>query len=131
MEFKRKKKRGLNQKVRRIWYSSPEGYRIIWRQEVHGATVLPRYQACVRTIVPGNFAGGRAEMWDFVNHAKRLRRSIKAAVKDCEDHMRLWSKALPCTGIRAARKALGQIPSGVPKWAAPKLDRLVFEELMR
>ena len=79
MQFVRKKKRGQNQKARRSWFSQ-DGYRIIWRKEVHGVRVPPRFQACVRIVIP--HSGNRDEdfqMWDFVNCKRRLYKTMKAA----------------------------------------------------
>lgn len=129
MEFKRKKKRGVNRKVYRIWLSR-EGYRITWRKEVFGVSVPTRFQACVRTLVPGNFEAGYTEMWDFVNNSRRLYKTMKAAVADCERHARLWSRIVRCTGIRAVRELFGREPREVPKWASTVMDRRIFEMLM-
>ena len=130
MEFKRKKKRGVNRKVCRVWLNT-EGYRIIWRKEVFGVSVPARYQACVRTIVPGCFEEGSTEMWDFVNPKKRLYRSIKAAVADCERHQRRWARITRCTGIRVVRDLFGgREPRGIPKWVVPLLDCRLFEMFM-
>lgn len=129
MEFNRKKKRGINQKTRRLWLSA-EGYRIVWRKEVYGVSVRPGFQACVQTIVPGNFEGGSTEMWDFVNREKRLHKTMKAAVTECEQHQQLWNQATECTGVRAIQELLGHRPTGVPKWALMKLDRRVSMILM-
>ena len=86
MQFVRKKKRGQNQKARRSWFSQ-DGYRIIWRKEVHGVRVPPRFQACVRIVIP--HSGNRDDnfqMWDFVNRKRRLYKTMKAAEEDCEKH---------------------------------------------
>ena len=119
MEFKRKKKRGVNRKTRRLWYSA-EGYRITWRKEVFGVTVPPAFQACVRTVIPGCFENGSIETWDFVNREKRLYKTIKAAVADCKRHQQLWSQATEYTGIRAIQELFGHRPMGVPKWVLTK-----------
>jgi len=130
MEFKRKKKRGINKKVCRHWYTE-EGYRLVWRKEVFGIQVPPRFQACVRTIVPGsNFEGGSTVVWDFVNHKRPLFKTMKAAVDECERHKRLWSKATQCTGIRALRELFGRQPHVIPKWVYSKLDRRIVAILM-
>lgn len=124
MEFNRKKKRGINQKTCRLWFSA-EGYRITWRKEAFGATVQPGFQACVRTIVPGCFKSGSTEMWDFVNRDRRLHRTMKATVADCEQHQQLWNQAIECTSIRAIQELFGHRPTGIPKWVVTKLDRRV------
>ena len=105
MEFVRKKKRGQSQKVRRTWFSD-EGYRIVWRKEVYGVCVPARFQACVRTLVPYS-DGELRPMWDFVNHKRRLIKTLKAAEEECEKHKRLWTKACEATGIRALKELFG------------------------
>ena len=125
MEFVRKKKRGQNHKVRRMWFSE-EGYRIVWRKEVHGVHVPARFQACVRTLVP--YSGGELrQMWDFVNHNRRLIKTLAAAQEECEKHQRLWTKVCGVTGIRALRELFGgKLPMGLPVWARKKMDRRLY-----
>jgi hypothetical protein len=123
MEFVRKKKRGQNKRVRRSWYSK-EGYRIIWRKEVHGVAVTPRYQACVRTVIP-NYSGEEGhnyEMWEFVDYSRRLHKTMKAAQEACKRHHRLWSKACEATGLRALIGIFGRLPLGIPVWARKKMS---------
>jgi hypothetical protein len=124
VEFKRKKKRGINQKTCRLWFSA-EGYRITWRKEVFGVAVPPVFQACVRTIVPGCFEGDSSEMWDFVNRNKRLYKSMKVAVAACEQHQQQWSQAIECTSTRAVQELFGRKPTSVPKWVLTKLNQRV------
>ena len=83
MEFVRRRKRGQDKKVRRTWFSE-EGYRIIWRKEVHGVCVPARFQACVRTLIPYS-DGELRQMWDFVNHKRRLIKTLTAARKSARD----------------------------------------------
>ena len=125
MEFHRKKKRGQNQKVRRTWFSE-EGYRIVWRKEVHGVRVPARFQACVRVFVP--YSDGQLHpMWDFVNRNRRLIKTLKAAEEECEKHKRLWTKACEAAGIRALKELFdGRLPLGLPLWARKKLDRRLY-----
>ncbi len=122
MDFRRKKKRGQNQKVRRTWFSE-DGYRIVWRKEVYGVRVPPRYQACVRVLIP--YSDGQLRpMWDFVNHNRRLMKTLKAAQEECEKHKRLWTKAIEAGGIRVLKELFGgKLPVGLPLWARKKLDR--------
>lgn len=129
MKFKRKKKRGLSQRTYRFWLSD-EGYRITWRKKVFGVAVAPAFQACVRTIAPGNFEGGTAEIWDFVDHGQRLYRTMKAAAAACEQHHKLWSEATECTCVRAVQEMFGRKPSCIPKWVVTKLDRRVSAVLL-
>ena len=125
MEFVRKKKRGQNHKVRRTWFSE-EGYRIVWRKEVHGVRVPARFQACVRVLVPYS-DGELRPMWDFVNHKRRLIKTMQAAQEECEKHKQLWMKVCGVTGIRALRDLFdGKLPSGLPLWARKKMDRRLY-----
>lgn len=130
MDFKRKKKRGVSQKVRRVW-TAPGGYRIVWRREAFGIQLPARFQACVRVMVPTCSEAGYREMWDFVNPRKHLYKTMNAAVTDCEKHFALWSKAAECTGIRAVCALFDRFPLGVPKSSRTKLDKRVFYTLMR
>jgi putative FmdB family regulatory protein len=129
MEFVRKKKRGQNQKVRRTWFSE-EGYRIVWRKEVRGVRVPARFQACVRVLVP--YSDGQLRiMWDFVNRARRLIKTLKAAEQECERHKNLWDRACEATGIRALRELFGdKLPFGLPLWARKTLDRRLYAILI-
>ena len=125
MEFVRKRKRGQDKKVRRTWFSE-EGYRIVWRKEVHGVRVAARFQACVRTLIP--YSGGELrQMWDFVNHKRRLIKTLAAAQEECEKHQRLWTKACEAGGVRALRELFGgKLPTGLPLWARKKMDRRLY-----
>ena len=132
MDFKRRKKRGENQKVRRYWFSE-EGYRIIWRKEVHGVQVPARFQACVHTIIP-NYSGieGQSfEMWDFADDKHRLFKVRGKAEEACERHNRLWTKTCEATGLRGLLDIFGKLPNGIPVWAKKKLPRKVYEILTR
>lgn len=129
MKFKCKKKRGINRKTCRFWFSA-EGYRIIWRKDVQGISVKSAFQVCVRTIVPGCFEGGKTEMWDFVEHNKHLYKTMKASIDACEKHHKLWSQAAECTGIRAIQELFGRQPACLPKWVAGKLDRRILAILL-
>ena len=125
MEFVRRRKRGQGKKVRRTWFSE-EGYRIIWRKEVHGVCVAARFQACVRTLIP--YSGGELrQMWDFVNHKRRLIKTLKAAIEECERHRRQWAQACEAGGVRVLRELFGgKLPTGLPLWARRKMDRRLY-----
>ena len=84
MEFQRKKKPGFEQKTRRLWLSD-EGYRIVWRTEVHGVRVPRAFQACVQIVLPGS----NREVWDFVDYNERRYQSMAAAIAACERHQKL------------------------------------------
>ena len=132
MQFKRKRLRGQNQKVRRTWLS-PEGYRIVWRKEVCGVRVPTRFQATVRTIIPnyGGSEGQSFEMWDFTDLAHRLFKTRGKAEESCERHCRLWTKACEATGVRQLTEIFGRLPSGYPAWVCKKLSRKVYQLLTR
>jgi len=80
--------------------------------------------------MPGNFEDGLTEIWDFVNNSRRLYKTMKAAVADCERHARLWSQAVRCIGIRAVRELFGREPGAVPKWASTAIDQRILEMLL-
>jgi len=129
MDFRRKKKRGQSQKVRRTWFSD-EGYRITWRKEVHGVHVPARFQACVRILIPYSDRRLRP-MWDFVNRNRRLIKTLKAAEDECERHKRLWERACEARGIRALKELFGgKLPLGLPLWVRNKLDRRLYAILI-
>jgi len=132
MQFKRKRLRGQNQKVRRTWLSE-DGYRIVWRKEVCGVRVPARFQATVRTIIPnyGGIEGQSFEMWDFTDPAHRLFKARGKAEESCEQHRRLWSKACEATGVRQLTEIFGKLPNGFPAWVRKKLNRKVYEMLTR
>ena len=131
MQFTRKRKRGQNKRIQRSWYSD-EGYRILWRKQVHGVTVPARYSACIRSFVP-NYSGVEGincEIWDFVNRDRRLFKTLKAAEEACEKHYRLWSKACDASGIRALQDLFGKLPTSLPLWARKKMNRKALAVLM-
>lgn len=132
MEFRRKKRRGQNQKVRRTWLSN-DHYRIVWRREVCGVRVPARFQATVRTVIPnyGGVEGESFEMWDFTDPVHRLFKARGKAEESCERHRRLWSKACEATGIRQLTELFGKLPLGIPVWARKKLNPKVCAILTR
>lgn len=132
MQFKRKRLRGQDQKVRRTWLSE-DGYRIVWRKEVCGVRVPARFQATVRTIIPnyGSVEGQSFEMWDFTDPAHRLFKMRGKAEESCERHRRLWSKACEATGSRQLVEIFGKLPISFPAWGRKRLNRKVYEVLTR
>lgn len=131
MQFKRKRLRGQDQKVRRTWLSE-DGYRIVWRREVYGVRVPACFQATVRTIIPnyGGIEGELFQMWDFVG-PRRLFKTLGTASAACELHRRLWTKACEATGVRQLLEIFGRLPNGHPVWVRKKLNRKVYELLTR
>src|SRR5271157_6459222 len=142
MEFIRKKKRGQNAKVQRMWRSD-DNYRIVWRKEAYGVEMTPAYMACVRVVVPNvgqdwhttpeleRDKPKSAVMWDFVDPARRLQKKLKTAQEACEKHKRLWTKACDATGIRGIVELFGKVPSAIPLWVKSKLPKKVLEVLTR
>ena len=125
MDFRRVRKRGQDQKTRRTWISA-DHYRIVWRRNVSGVRVPARFQACVRTLIP--YSGGELrQVWDFVNHKRRLVKTLAAAQEECEKHQRFWMKASEAGGVRALRELFGgKLPTGLPLWARTKMDRRLY-----
>ena len=132
MEFKRKRLRGQNQKVRKTWVSD-DGYRIVWRREIHGIAVPARFQATVRTIIPnyGGTTDASFQMWDFTDYVHRLFKTRKTAEDSCKRHQQLWTKATEATGVRSLVDLFGKVPTGYPIWVRKKLNRKVYEVLNR
>jgi hypothetical protein len=125
MEFKRKKLRGQNKMGRRTWLSA-DGYRIVWRKEIYGVRVPARFQATVRVLIPYS-DGQLRQMWDFVNHRRRLIKTLKAAIEECERHYRLWTDVTEAPGVRALKELFGgKLPLGLPLWARKKMDRRLY-----
>lgn len=122
MDFKREKRRGQNQKVRKSW-TSEEGYRIIWRREVAGIAVPPAYQAAVLLDLPN----GR-QMQDRVGRS--LFKTRKKAQEACVQHHKLWTKAFEASGIRAVKELFGKVPVGVPAWTRDKMCKAVRARLL-
>jgi len=130
MQFVRKKKRGVNRKVARMWFSK-EGYRITWRKEAFGIRVPARFKACVRVMVP-NYSGEHGtsrEVWDFLGKP-RLYKTMNAAKEDCERHLQLWTKACEATGVRGLLDVFGKLPVVIPLWARKKLNRKALAILL-
>ena len=92
MNFRRKRIKGQNKRLRRTWLSD-EGYRIVWRKEVYGVRVPARFQPTVRTIL------ANGQMWDFVG--RRLFKTMMAAQEACEKHQSLWTKAAGASAFGA------------------------------
>ena len=125
MEFRRKKVKGQNRRVRRTWLSD-DGYRIVWRKEFYGVRLPPRFQACVRTLIPC-FGGELRPMWDFVNMKRRLIKTFKAAQEECEKHQVLWMQVCETESVRAVRELFnGRLPTGLPLWARKKMSRRLY-----
>ena len=125
MEFRRVRKRGQRQSATRTWLSD-DHYRILWRREVCGVRVPARFQATVKVLVP--HSGGELRlMWDFCNRNRRLTKTLKAAIEECERHKRLWERACEAGSVRALRELFGgKLPTGLPLWARKKMDRRLY-----
>jgi hypothetical protein len=132
MEFRQVKKRGQRRKNRRTWLSD-DHYRIVWRREICGVRVPAHFQATVRTIIPnyGGVSGESFLMWDFTDAAHRLFKVRGKAEESCERHRRLWSKACEATGARQLTEIFGKLPNGFPAWVRKRLNRKVYEVLIR
>ena len=95
MNFTQKKRiKGKSIKTYREWWSDCGEYRITWRKEVFGVEVDPGYFACVRCVVTHR---DQTEYWGFA-HRRGLNRTLKAAMKSCEDGQRVWKQFLRITG---------------------------------
>ena len=133
LEFKRTNrfnKDKLSVKLRKDWISKPTRYRITWRRMVFGVSVPPGFQATVFCCVPGNFEGGKTDMWAFVEPRRKLFKTMKKAVEACEKHYKNWEKALQCPTMRGLKAIFGRKPTDIPKWAYNKLDHGILTVLM-
>jgi hypothetical protein len=98
---------------------------------VCGARVPAGFRVTFLAYTPGNFPGGRFEMWAFVDLEKRIFKTLKKAVEVCEQHSRSWDKALQCPSMRALKSLFnGRKPSEIPVWVYNSLDRNILSVLM-
>lgn len=76
---------GEDPKHRKVWRA--RWYRIVWRDQVEGASVDPGYQVCMQVEGPT----GR-DYWEFVD-GRRLRPNLKQAKNLCARHYKRESKS--------------------------------------
>jgi hypothetical protein len=70
-------------------------------------------------------------MWEFVNHKRRLIKTLQVAQEECEKHHRLWTQACESKGYRALKELFGgKLPSGMPLWARKNMDRRLYAILI-
>jgi hypothetical protein len=132
LEFKRTNrfnKDKLSAKFRKDWISKTK-YRITWRRMVFGVQVPSGFQVTVFCCIPGNFEGGKTDMWAFVEPRRKLFKTMKKALEACEKHYKNWEKALQCPTMRGLKAIFGHKPTEIPKWAYGKLDRGILAVLM-
>jgi len=90
LNFVRKKKRGMNQKVERYWFSDCGQYRIYWIKEAFGVAVQPHYQACVLCLQSIDLP---VRQWDFAGRRGPYK-TMGASVQACEQHQKNWEIAI-------------------------------------
>jgi hypothetical protein len=96
-----------------------------------GANIPAGFRTTFLCYTPGNFPGGRFEMWAFVDLEKRVFKTMKKAVEVCEQHSRSWEQALQCPSMRALKTLFnGRKPSEIPIWIYNHLDRNILSVLM-
>lgn len=83
MDFKRMKKRGMDQRVNRAWFDATRTYRITWQRQYAGIAVPPRFYACVKC----------GKVWTFAAH-RRPYKTFAAAVDACEKNERIWKAVI-------------------------------------
>jgi hypothetical protein len=135
LEFKRTSrfnKDNAGSKVRKDWISTkPPRYHITWRKMVCGVHVAPGFRATCLCYVPGNFEGGKHEMWAFVDAKKQVFKTFKKAQEVCEQHYRSWEKAIQCPSMRALKSLFkDRRPSEIPVWIYNRLNRSILSVLM-
>jgi hypothetical protein len=139
MEFKRKKKKGLDKRHHRLWMSECGNYRITWTNECCGVSVAPHYFAMVRCYVEpyGSdqtfaFAGKRGPYGKFAQ-----------AEEACVKNEKLWLYAIQVSEgdrkgrndrLRAAdmKARIGKGPQKnrvlayLPAWVRPKANPVLM-----
>jgi hypothetical protein len=80
MNWRRVHPQGKDPKHHKEWRGGRGRYRIIWRDQVFGVAVPPAFQISFREKV------GDREIWELVDRAKPLKRTLKAAKRACEQH---------------------------------------------
>src|SRR4051812_35205930 len=123
MEFTKKRNAaGKTQKTYREWYDESGSYRISWRNEYMGVSLVEAFYSCVQCIVP------HGTMWNFCGKMGPYK-TFKKAVEAAEKHHRLWEKffeivAGPYKGraerlrVLKARAIHGDVPvmAMIPEW---------------
>lgn len=95
MEFTRKHRvKGKTVKTYKEWRDETDQYRIIWRSQVCGVEVSPGFSASVRAF---RSLEDQTEYWGFANR-RGLYRTLKAAIKGCEESLKLWRKLATIEG---------------------------------
>jgi hypothetical protein len=112
-------KTNRSRKLYKEWWDASRQYRIIWTCEVQGVKLPPHYFALVKI----RFPNGR-EMWDFVGKRGSYRTS-KRPKQQCEEHHRLWSRAIEAKTATALRGLFPRAPQGIPVWAAKRAPNLL------
>jgi hypothetical protein len=135
LEFKRTSRfntENLGTKFRKDWISvKPTRYHITWRSMACGVHVSPGFRVTFLCYTPGNFPGGRSEIWTFVDLEKRVFKTMKKAVEVCNQHSQSWDKAVQCPSMRALKSLFdGRRPSDIPVWVYNHLDRNILSVLM-
>jgi len=140
MKFtQRKRVKGKSVKTYKEWYDETGEYRITWRKEVYGVQVDPGYFACVRCVVSHR---DPLVYWGFA-YRRGLNRTLKAAVKSCEDGQEVWNRFLQITGrakvtqyrrLRADAvvgkgKNLYSALTDIPAWVVEEADPRLLEIL--
>jgi hypothetical protein len=87
MEFTRKKKRGMDRRVMKIWLSEDKQYKIVWTCECMGVPIRPHFHALVYVVA------GERRAWGFAGRTGPYRK-LKAAIEACEKHQKIWQAAL-------------------------------------
>ncbi len=90
----RKRIKGRTVKTYKEWLSDCGEYRITWRREVFDVEVDPGFYACVRCVISHR---DPTVYWGFANR-RGLNRTLKAAIKSCEDGQKVWKRFLNITG---------------------------------
>jgi hypothetical protein len=131
--------KGKSVKTYREWWSDCGNYRITWRREVNGVAVDPGFYACVKCFVSHH------DPTEYVGFANRrgLNRTLKAAIKSCEDGESVWLRFLRITGrakVTQFRRLQADTMVGkgknrysaltdIPQWVVAEADPRLLEIL--
>lgn len=88
MNFVRKRKRGVNQRDQKVWFSEGHHYRITWVRKVFGVEVTPHYHVCVYAMRPDG-----KKYWDFAGRRGPYKK-LSTAIEAAEKHEKVWRNAL-------------------------------------
>lgn len=140
MNFTQKKRiPGKTVKTYKEWWSDCGNYRITWRKEVSGVEVDPAFFSCVRCV------RSHRDQTEYIGFAHRRGpiRTLKVAIKECEESKNVWNQFLRITG-RAKVTQFRRLKAGtmvgvgknrysamtdIPAWVVEEADERLLDIL--